>query len=151
MIAVPALVYSVGAFGFFAIPYAILIYPFVFAIMPRFWSVCHRAGHLTAADFVRERFSDPALALASYTYRSGLRAPAMIAFVKDVMIYFVVIAAVLVIPVQLGGYGAVFEAAGRAFQAKGGASGLTLKPAQMLPFASLTLGSAFALFMYPTR
>ena len=35
VIAVPALVYSVGAFGFFAIPYAILIYPFVFAVMPR--------------------------------------------------------------------------------------------------------------------
>src|ERR1700680_1911642 len=64
VIAVPALVYSVGAYGFFAIPYAILIYPFVFAVMPRFWSICHRAGHLTAADFVRERFSDPALALA---------------------------------------------------------------------------------------
>jgi SSS family solute:Na+ symporter len=193
VIAVPALVYSVGAYGFFAIPYAILIYPFVFAVMPRFWGICHRAGHLTAADFVRERFSSPALAiavaltgliatmpyialqlvgiqvviaglglgkgefpliiafviLASYTYTSGLRAPAMIAFVKDVMIYVVVIAAVLVIPVQLGGYGAVFEAAGRVFQAKGGPSGLTLHPAQMLPFASLALGSAFALFMYP--
>jgi SSS family solute:Na+ symporter len=41
VIAVPALVYSVGAYGFFAIPYAILIYPFVFAVMPRFWTVCH--------------------------------------------------------------------------------------------------------------
>ncbi len=193
VIAVPALVYSVGAYGFFAIPYAIMIYPFVFAVMPRFWTVCHKAGHLTAADFVRERFNDPALAmavaltgliatmpyialqlvgiqvviaalglgsgefplivafiiLASYTYTSGLRAPAMIAFVKDIMIYVVVIAAVLVIPVQLGGYGAVFEAAGKFFEAKGGPSGLTLKPAQMLPFASLALGSAFALFMYP--
>src|SRR6266849_7375219 len=64
VIAVPALVYSVGAYGFFAIPYAILIYPFVFAVMPRFWSICRRAGHLTAADFVRERFSNPALAIA---------------------------------------------------------------------------------------
>jgi SSS family solute:Na+ symporter len=87
--------------------------------------------------------------LAIYTYKSGLRAPAMIAFVKDVLIYITVIAAVLVIPVELGGYGPVFEAAGKVFEAKGGASGLLLHPGQMLPFASLALGSAMALFMYP--
>jgi solute:Na+ symporter, SSS family len=193
VIAVPALVYSVGAYGFFAIPYAIIIYPFVFAVMPRFWTVCHQAGHLTAADFVTERFGHRALAvavaltgliatmpyialqlvgiqviiaglglgkgelplviafvvLALYTYTSGLRAPAMIAFVKDTMIYITVIAAVLVIPVELGGYGPVFEAAAKVFEMKGGARGLTLNPGQMLPFASLAFGSALALFMYP--
>jgi SSS family solute:Na+ symporter len=193
IIAVPALVYSVGAYGFFAIPYAVIIYPFVFAVMPRFWSACRQGGHLTAADFVQGRFGNSALAvavaltgliatmpyialqlvgiqvvltglglgkgdfplivafviLAIYTYKSGLRAPAMIAFVKDVLIYVTVIAAVLVIPVELGGYGPVFEAAGKVFEAKGGPSGLLLKPAQMLPFASLALGSALALFMYP--
>jgi SSS family solute:Na+ symporter len=193
IIAVPALVYSVGAYGFFAIPYAVIIYPFVFAVMPRFWSACRQGGHLTAADFVQGRFGNSALAvavaltgiiatmpyialqlvgiqvvltglglgrgdfplivafviLAIYTYKSGLRAPAMIAFVKDVLIYVTVIAAVLVIPVELGGYGPVFEAAGKVFAAKGGPSGLLLKPAQMLPFASLALGSALALFMYP--
>jgi SSS family solute:Na+ symporter len=193
IIAVPALVYSVGAYGFFAIPYAVIIYPFVFAVMPRFWSACHQGGHLTAADFVRARFGYSALAvavaltgliatmpyialqlvgiqvvltglglgkgdlplivafviLAIYTYKSGLRAPAMIAFVKDVLIYVTVIAAVLVIPVELGGYGPVFEAASKVLEAKGGPSGLLLKPGQMLPFASLALGSALALFMYP--
>jgi SSS family solute:Na+ symporter len=65
------------------------------------------------------------------------------------MIYITVIAAVIVIPAKLGGYGQVFEAAEKFFAAKGGASGLYLKPAQMLPFASLALGSALALFMYP--
>jgi solute:Na+ symporter, SSS family len=193
LIAVPALVYSVGAPGFFAIPYAIIIYPFAFAVMPRFWTACRRGGHMTAADFVRARFDHPALAiaiaitgliatmpyialqlvgiqvvleglglgkgdlplivafviLALYTYKSGLRAPAMIAFVKDTMIYITVIAAVLVIPVELGGYGPVFEAAAKTFEARGGASGLLLKPPQMLPFASLALGSALALFLYP--
>src|ERR1700751_3375211 len=64
IIAVPALVYSVGAYGFFAIPYAIIIYPLVFAIMPRLWDICRRAGHLTAADFVHGRFDNGALALA---------------------------------------------------------------------------------------
>jgi solute:Na+ symporter, SSS family len=87
--------------------------------------------------------------LAVYTYQSGLRAPAMIAFVKDILIYLTVIAAVLVIPVELGGYGPVFEAVAKVFEARGGPSGLLLHPGQMLPFASLALGSALALFMYP--
>jgi SSS family solute:Na+ symporter len=41
--------------------------------------------------------------LALYTYSSGLRAPALIAFVKDAMIYVAVIAAVALIPGKLGG------------------------------------------------
>lgn len=57
--------------------------------------------------------------------------------------------AVVIVPAKLGGYGAVFAAADQAFTAKGGATGLILKPDQMLPFATLALGSAFAAFMYP--
>jgi SSS family solute:Na+ symporter len=87
--------------------------------------------------------------LALYTYSAGLRAPALIAFVKDLMIYIVVLVAVVLVPLKLGGYGAVFGAAGDAFRAKGGATGLILKPEQMLPFATLALGSALAAFMYP--
>jgi SSS family solute:Na+ symporter len=89
------------------------------------------------------------IVLALYTYSSGLRAPALIAFVKDIMIYIVVLVAVVVVPSKLGGYGAVFAAAGDAFAAKGGATGLLLKPGQMLPYATLALGSALAAFMYP--
>jgi SSS family solute:Na+ symporter len=87
--------------------------------------------------------------LALYTYSSGLRAPALIAFVKDIMIYVVVLVAVVIVPAKLGGYGAVFAAADAAFAAKGGATGLILKDSQMLPYATLALGSAFAAFMYP--
>jgi SSS family solute:Na+ symporter len=87
--------------------------------------------------------------LALYTYSSGLRAPALIAFVKDIMIYIVVLVAVVVVPAKLGGYAAVFSAANDAFTAKGGATGLILKPSQMLPYATLALGSALAAFMYP--
>jgi SSS family solute:Na+ symporter len=87
--------------------------------------------------------------LALYTYAAGLRAPALIAFVKDVMIYVVVLVAVILVPAKLGGYGAVFSAAETAFAAKGGATGLILKPQQYLPYATLALGSAFAAFMYP--
>src|ERR1700685_4615261 len=38
VIAVPALVYAVGAYGFFALPYTIIVYPFVFAVMPALWT-----------------------------------------------------------------------------------------------------------------
>jgi SSS family solute:Na+ symporter len=89
------------------------------------------------------------LVLAIYTYSSGLRAPALIAFVKDIMIYIVVLVAIVIVPAKLGGYGAVFDAADKAFAAKGGATGLTLQPGQMLPYATLALGSALAAFMYP--
>src|ERR1700716_4237020 len=52
MIAVPALVYAVGAYGFFALPYAIIAYPFVFAVMPVLWTVAKAHNHVTAADVV---------------------------------------------------------------------------------------------------
>jgi SSS family solute:Na+ symporter len=192
VIAVPALVYASGAYGFFALPYTIIVYPIVFAIMPRLWTVAQRAGYVTAGDVVYGRYGSrmlefaialtgvlatmPYIALqlvgmevvikalgltgelplaaafvilALYTYAAGLRAPALIAFVKDLMIYIVVIVAVVLVPLKLGGYSTVFASAGDAFAAKGGATGLTLKPAQMLPFASLALGSAMAAFMYP--
>jgi SSS family solute:Na+ symporter len=60
-----------------------------------------------------------------------------------------VLVAVVVVPAKVGGYGAVFSAANEAFAAKGGATGLILKPSQMLPYATLALGSALAAFMYP--
>ena len=92
--------------------------------------------------------------LALYTYKSGLRAPAMIAFVKDAMIYIFIIAAVIVIPYELGGFGAIFAAADKAYAAKVAANpklaaGLTLAPGQIGPYITLALGSAMALFMYP--
>ncbi len=51
--------------------------------------------------------------LAAYTYSSGLRAPALIAFVKDILIYVVIIVAVIYLPHKLGGWGHIFSAAGR--------------------------------------
>jgi len=59
------------------------------------------------------------LILAAYTYQSGLRAPALIALVKDTMIYITVLVAVIAIPTQLGGFGHIFQAAS---PAAGGAS-----------------------------
>ena len=85
----------------------------------------------------------PFLILAVYTYNSGLRAPALIAFVKDVLIYVTIIVAVIVIPSKLGGWHEVFGAADAKFTAaKSG--GLTLAPAGQLQYATLALGSALA-------
>ena len=88
------------------------------------------------------------IVLALYTYSAGLRAPALIAFVKDIMIYIVVITAVALIPSKLGGYANVFAAADAAFQAKG-SGGLLLGGNQYVAYATLALGSALAAFMYP--
>src|SRR5471030_777943 len=49
--------------------------------------------------------------LALYTYSSGLRAPALIAVVKDFLLYATVIAAVIIIPAELGGFAKIFAAA----------------------------------------
>ena len=79
--------------------------------------------------------------LALFTYLSGLRAPALIAVVKDVMIWAAVLIAVIWIPIKLGGFGAIFAHVPVAKQ--------NLAPAQFAGFSTLALGSALALFLYP--
>jgi solute:Na+ symporter, SSS family len=191
VIAVPALVYTVGAYGFFALPYTIVVYPFVFMVMPLLWKRAKDFGYVTAGDVVHGQYGSRGLelavaatgviatmpyialqlvgmtavlkalglhgelplaiafiVLALYTYSAGLRAPALIAFVKDIMIYIVVIAAVALIPSQLGGYANVFAAADAAFQAKGKGD-ILLGGSQYVAYATLALGSAMAAFMYP--
>jgi SSS family solute:Na+ symporter len=192
-VAVPALVFGVGALGFFAVPYTIIVYPLVFMVAPRLWSVAHRHGYVTPADFVRGRYGSSTLALgiaitgivatmpyialqlvgieavlktmgisgewpiilafgvlAAYTYQSGLRAPALIAFVKDALIYLVVIVAVIYIPIKLGGFGDIFAAADKKFAGTDAPpDGVLLANAQTLGYATLAFGSALALFLYP--
>ncbi len=190
-VAIPALIFGAGAIGFFAVPYTIVVYPMVFLVAARLWSVAHRQGYVTAADFVRGRHGSKLLGvfvaitgivatmpyialqlvgikavieamgiggewplliafivLAAFTYSSGLRAPALIAFVKDTLIFIVVFVAVIYVPYKLGGYGHVFTAANDHFVAlkKGG---ITLANAQYLGYSTLAAGSALALFLYP--
>src|SRR5580700_8119215 len=45
-IAVPALMFGAGASGFFAIPYTVLIYPLMFMVFPRLWSVSRAKGYV---------------------------------------------------------------------------------------------------------
>jgi SSS family solute:Na+ symporter len=98
------------------------------------------------------------LVLAIFTYVSGLRAPALIAFIKDTLVYLMVIVAVFYIPTRLGGWGHIFGAAQTHFTSVNPA---TKKPygafvptskatgSTQLDFATLALGSALALFIYP--
>ncbi|OIJ67037.1 monocarboxylate uptake permease MctP [Streptomyces mangrovisoli] len=86
--------------------------------------------------------------LAAYTYSSGLRAPALIAFVKDALIYIVIAVAIIYIPIKLGGFDDIFAKASAKFTAAG-AGGLVPAPAGQWTYATLALGSALALFMYP--
>jgi SSS family solute:Na+ symporter len=189
-IAVPALMFGAGAPGFFAVPYTIMVYPLMFAVFPRLWSVARAKGYVTAADFVRGRFGSGTLALAiaitgivatmpyialqlvgievvlaalgihgewplviafvvlaAFTYTSGLRAPAMIAVVKDLLIYITIIAAAIVIPEQLGGYGKIFASVPPPKLLLGPAT-LSNLGAQSA-YATLGLGSALALLLYP--
>jgi len=87
--------------------------------------------------------------LAAYTYSSGLRAPALIAIVKDAMLYIMVLAAVLVIPAHLGGYGHVFAVASSTLARHSPPASIILRPAQFMSYSSLALGSAMALMLYP--
>jgi SSS family solute:Na+ symporter len=205
-VAVPAAMFATGAVaGFFAVPYTIILYPIIFIFMARPWSVSHRHGYVTTADFVRGRYDSRVLSLAvavtgfvatmpyialqlvgiqavldvvglggggnwlakdaplliafvllaAYTYTSGLRAPAVIAFVKDALIYLVIIVAVIYLPTQIdGGWDGIFHAAKEKMASTNEATG---KPTgafipgegQMWAYATLALGSAMALFMYP--
>jgi solute:Na+ symporter, SSS family len=92
--------------------------------------------------------------LAAYTYVSGLRAPALIAFIKDTLIYVVIIVAIIVIPIKLGGWGHIFGVADTHLKSTnpktGKPFGALITPATgQWAYATLALGSALALFMYP--
>jgi SSS family solute:Na+ symporter len=204
-VAVPAAMWATGAVsGFFAVPYTIVLYPIVFILMSRLWSVSRSHGYVTPADFVGGRYGGKVLStaiavtgivatmpyialqlvgmravltvlglgsgsnsfvndlplviafvvLAAYTYTGGLRAPALIAVVKDLLIYLAIVVAVIYLPSKFGGWGSIFDAADTKLSTTNPA---THKPAgAVIPgmtsfnaYWTLALGSAMALFMYP--
>lgn len=85
--------------------------------------------------------------LAAFTYSSGLRAPASIAIVKDILIYLTAFAAIISVPIQLGGFEKIFAAvpAPKLLLAVPSADTTGAYGA----YATLALGSALALFLYP--
>jgi SSS family solute:Na+ symporter len=92
--------------------------------------------------------------LAVYTYQSGLRAPALIAFVKDILIYLVILVAVIYLPIKLGGWGEIFSDAETKLTATNPATAkpfgdTLLNSNNQLQYVTLAFGSALALFLYP--
>jgi len=85
--------------------------------------------------------------LATFTHSSGLRAPASIAIVKDILIYATTLTAIIYLPIRLGGFAHVFAAVPRAklLLAVPGPHSTGSYSA----YATLALGSALALFLYP--
>ncbi|MBV9380854.1 MAG: sodium:solute symporter [Streptosporangiaceae bacterium] len=95
------------------------------------------------------------LVLAVFTYVSGLRAPALIAFIKDILVYVMIIVAIFYIPTRLGGFGHIFGVAETHMKTvnpkTGKPTGVFIPTTgnSQLAFATLALGSAAALFIYP--
>jgi len=92
--------------------------------------------------------------LAVYTYQSGLRAPALIAFVKDILIYLVILVAVFYLPAKLGGWSHIFDASAAKLAQPNPTTGaplgsILLTGNNQLQYVTLALGSALALFLYP--
>jgi SSS family solute:Na+ symporter len=85
--------------------------------------------------------------LAAFTYTSGLRAPASIAIVKDLLIYLTAFTAIIVIPIELGGFGKIFAAVPAAKLLLAAPAGPTT--GSYGAYATLAFGSALALFLYP--
>jgi solute:Na+ symporter, SSS family len=87
--------------------------------------------------------------VAAYTYTSGLRAPALIAFVKDTLIYVTVAAAIVVIPARLGGWSHVFTLSAATLARRAHPASIYLTQPQYFTYATMAFGSALAMFMYP--
>jgi len=191
--AVPGLVYGLGAIGFFALPYTVVVYPLAFWLLPRLWAVSAEHGYVTVSDYVRGRWGSHRLALAVAltgllatmpyvalqllgiravmeaggiypaglagdallilvfgvlavaTLRSGLRAPALIAVVKWTLVVAVAIGVAVAALDRLGGPGGVFSVPA---QEDSGFSP-ALSPSLHVAYATLAMGSAMALLMYP--
>ena len=84
--------------------------------------------------------------LAAFTYRSGVRAPALIAFVKDFLMYAVILVAIFYIPAKIGGWGHIFSVSDAHFALK---HQNLLTSSNQIDYATLALGSAAAIFLYP--
>jgi SSS family solute:Na+ symporter len=87
--------------------------------------------------------------LAAFTYRSGVRAPALIAFVKDFLMYAMILVAIIYIPAKIGGWGHIFAVSHAHFAATPPGTANLLTSSNQVTYATLALGSAAAIFLYP--
>jgi SSS family solute:Na+ symporter len=79
--------------------------------------------------------------LAAFTFTSGLRGATLTAIFKDILIWITVIAVIVVVPISIGGFGNVFKEIKPNY--------VTLSDSLVPAYATLVLGSALALYLYP--
>jgi SSS family solute:Na+ symporter len=169
-----------------------MVFPLVYVLLTRLWSVSHVHGFVTPADFVRARFGSRTLAtlvavaaivatmpymalqlvgmevvlktlgvptewplvgafalLALATFRSGLRGPALIAIVKDLLLLWTVLVAILYVATIPGYWSGIFRHTQATFERTPSLNdGLLLTPSNQLGYLTLVLGSALALLLY---
>jgi len=80
--------------------------------------------------------------LAAFTYTSGLRGATLTAVLKDILIWITVIAVIIVVPLSIsGGFGTAFRDVKPSY--------VTVPNSLITGYATLVLGSALALYLYP--
>jgi len=79
--------------------------------------------------------------LAAFTFTSGLRGATLTAIFKDILIWITVISVIVVVPISIGGFGNVFKEIKPNY--------VTLSDSLVPAYATLVLGSALALYLYP--
>jgi solute:Na+ symporter, SSS family len=80
--------------------------------------------------------------LAAFTYTSGLRGATLTSVLKDVLIWMTVIALIVVVPLSIkGGFGTAFKDVKPSY--------VTVPNSLVTGYATLLLGSALALYLYP--
>jgi SSS family solute:Na+ symporter len=79
--------------------------------------------------------------LAAFTYTSGLRGATLTAILKDILIWITVVAVIIVIPLSIGGFGTAFRDVKPSY--------VTVPNSLVTGYATLLLGSALALYLYP--
>ncbi|OLE39417.1 MAG: sodium:solute symporter [Thaumarchaeota archaeon 13_1_20CM_2_38_5] len=81
------------------------------------------------------------VALAAFTYTSGLRGATLTAVFKDILIWITVIVVIIAVPISIGGFGNAFKQVNQIY--------VTLPDSLVPAYATLVLGSALALYLYP--
>ncbi len=81
------------------------------------------------------------VALAAFTYTSGLRGATLTAVFKDILIWITVIVVIIAVPISIGGFGNAFKQVNQSY--------VTLPDSLVPAYATLVLGSALALYLYP--
>ncbi|QKQ99189.1 sodium:solute symporter [Metallosphaera tengchongensis] len=97
------------------------------------------------------------IVLAAFTFTSGLRGAALTGVMKDILIWITVLAVIIIVPLSYGGFATAFSNALHNSgtvnlelnHAKGSILYGYLSPKLIPAYFSLSLGSAFALYLYP--